>query len=85
MSCLPCDILEGRIAPPGGVIHEAEHWVVDHSISPVRLKGWLIIKPKRHCEHIAELTEKAAQASSMKANPISLTRDDLFGILIQAL
>jgi alcohol dehydrogenase class IV len=36
-------------------------------------------------EHAAELSEKAAQASSMKPNPISLTREELVQILGQAL
>ena len=36
-------------------------------------------------EHMAELVEKASQASSMKANPIVLTRDELAGILQRAL
>jgi diadenosine tetraphosphate (Ap4A) HIT family hydrolase len=55
VSCLACDVLEGRIQPPGGVIYEDEHWVVDHSISPVALKGWLIVKPRRHVENFGEL------------------------------
>jgi alcohol dehydrogenase class IV len=36
-------------------------------------------------EHTAELVEKASQASSMKANPITLTPDELAGILERAL
>jgi alcohol dehydrogenase class IV len=36
-------------------------------------------------EHMAELVEKASQASSMKANPIVLTPDELAGILQRAL
>jgi alcohol dehydrogenase class IV len=36
-------------------------------------------------EHTAELVEKASQASSMKANPITLTREELAGILERAL
>jgi alcohol dehydrogenase class IV len=36
-------------------------------------------------EHTAELVEKAAHASSMKANPIVLTPDELAGILQRAL
>jgi alcohol dehydrogenase class IV len=36
-------------------------------------------------EHTAELVEKAAHASSMKANPIVLTPDELAGILQGAL
>ena len=36
-------------------------------------------------EHVAELVEKAAQASSMKANPIALTGDELADILQRAI
>jgi alcohol dehydrogenase class IV len=36
-------------------------------------------------EHTAELVGKASQASSMKANPITLTADELTGILERAL
>jgi alcohol dehydrogenase class IV len=36
-------------------------------------------------EHIAALVEKASHASSMKANPISLTPDELAGVLERAL
>ncbi len=36
-------------------------------------------------EHIAELVQKSAQASSMKANPIALTQDELAETLRQAL
>jgi alcohol dehydrogenase class IV len=37
------------------------------------------------CEYTAELVEKASQASSMKANPIALTPDELAGVLERAL
>jgi len=36
-------------------------------------------------EHTAELVEKASRASSMKANPITLTLDELAGTLERAL
>jgi alcohol dehydrogenase class IV len=36
-------------------------------------------------EHAVELVEQAAQASSMKANPIVLSREELAGILDEAL
>jgi len=38
------------------VIFADEHWVLEHSLSPILLRGWLILKPRRHVEHIAELT-----------------------------
>jgi alcohol dehydrogenase class IV len=36
-------------------------------------------------EHVAELVEKSAKASSMKANPIVLTREELSEVLTRAL
>ena len=74
--CISCDILEGRIQTPGGVIYEDAHWVVDHSISPVVLRGFLIIKPKRHCEQFAELTpeEIGSFAQVLHHTTIALTR-----------
>lgn len=60
MTCLACDVLAGRTPAPGGVIHETEHWVVDHSISPVRLRGWLVAKPRRHVEAFGDLSNDEA-------------------------
>jgi diadenosine tetraphosphate (Ap4A) HIT family hydrolase len=67
VSCLACDVLAGRIEPPGGTIYEDEGWVVDHSISPVALRGWLIVKPRRHVENFGELTDEEA----VRFGPIS--------------
>ena len=57
--CLPCDIAAGRVSVPGGVIHRTGHWIVEHSIGPLRL-GTLIVKPARHVIHVADLTETEA-------------------------
>jgi diadenosine tetraphosphate (Ap4A) HIT family hydrolase len=60
--CLACDVLAGKVKAPGGAIYEDNYWVVEHSLSPVLLPGYLIIKLKRHCEHLAELTPEEAIA-----------------------
>ena len=60
--CMACDVLAGRLKAPGGVIYEDEYWMVDHCVSPIMLRGFLIIKLKRHCEHLAELTLEEAAA-----------------------
>jgi diadenosine tetraphosphate (Ap4A) HIT family hydrolase len=57
--CMACDVLAGLIEAPGGVIHESEHWSVDHAF-PRWIRGWLIVKPKRHVEHLAELSPAEA-------------------------
>jgi diadenosine tetraphosphate (Ap4A) HIT family hydrolase len=56
--CLGCEIVTGRITAPGGVIYEDEYWMLTHSTSSrlPPLKGMLILQPKRHCTHLAELT-----------------------------
>ena len=53
---MACDVLSGELRPPGGGISEDDYWVLDHQFGPVVLPRFLILKPKRHCEHIAELT-----------------------------
>lgn len=54
--CLSCDILSGKQTEPGGTIYENEHWHVGSAVEPVVWPGFLIVKQKRHCEHLAELT-----------------------------
>ena len=50
MSCLACDTVG-----PGGVVAETPGWIVDHCIGPLGV-GTLIVKPRRHVLHVAELT-----------------------------
>ncbi len=58
--CMACDVLSGRLTPPGGVIYADEYWMVDHQFGPVEMAGYLIIKPTRHVEHLADLTPAEA-------------------------
>lgn len=60
--CLACSTLAGKVQAPGGVIYQDNYWVVEHSLSPVLVRGYFIIKLKRHCEHLAELTPEEARA-----------------------
>ena len=61
--CVSCDIVAGRRVEPGGVLYENEHRHVGMAASvPVVWRGFLIIKLKRHCEHLAELTPQEAAA-----------------------
>ena len=60
--CLACDVTARIVVPPGGTILDEGGWLLEHAISPVPLKGWLILKPKRHVEHVAELDPHESQA-----------------------
>lgn len=59
-SCLACDLSEGRRPLPGGTIDQTDRWLVEHTIGPLGV-GTLIVKPKRHVVHVADLTEKEAK------------------------
>jgi len=60
--CMGCDVLQGRLRAPGGPIHEQGGWLLDHSVSPCLLRGWLILKPQRHVEHVSDLTDDEASS-----------------------
>ena len=59
--CLACDLAEGRLPLPGGVIYETSGWFVEHTIGALGV-GTLILKSKRHVTRVSELTpEEAAE------------------------
>lgn len=53
--CMACNLTAGAMDLPGGRIHETTGWVVEHCIGPLGV-GTLIVKPKRHVVHVADLT-----------------------------
>jgi diadenosine tetraphosphate (Ap4A) HIT family hydrolase len=57
--CLACDVNGGLIQPPGGVIHVDDLWQADHELTPL-LRGYVILKPRRHVHHLADLTDDEA-------------------------
>jgi diadenosine tetraphosphate (Ap4A) HIT family hydrolase len=59
-SCLACDLAEGRVDLPGGVIHETAGWIVEHCVGPLGV-GTLIVKPRRHIVYLSELDEGEAK------------------------
>lgn len=59
MSCLACDLAEGRSPLPGGLIDETGGWRVEHTVGPLGV-GTLIVKPKRHVIHVADLKQEEA-------------------------
>lgn len=53
--CIACDLTHARRDLPGGLIHQTEHWRVEHCIGPLGV-GTLVVKPSRHVVRIADLT-----------------------------
>jgi diadenosine tetraphosphate (Ap4A) HIT family hydrolase len=71
---MACEVLAGRQKAPGGVIYEDAHWMFDHAVSPVPLRAFLILKPKRHCEQLGELTTEEAAALGPLLRAATATR-----------
>ncbi len=60
--CVRCAEVEGRAATPGGVIFDDGMWHVTHHPSGYTDPGELIVKTRRHCESVAQLTREEAAA-----------------------
>ena len=58
--CLACDLADGRVPLPGGLIHDTGRWLVEHCVGPLGV-GTLIVKPRRHVVHVWELDEDEAR------------------------
>src|SRR5215218_8579556 len=60
--CSVCAEVAGRVAAPGGTVFENSWWIVAHHTGPWTDPGELIVKARRHCESLAELTPVEADA-----------------------
>ena len=60
--CITCRANRGEVATPGGVLHDDGLWRLEHTFEPIPIAGWLVLKPLRHVESVAELTEVEAAA-----------------------
>jgi diadenosine tetraphosphate (Ap4A) HIT family hydrolase len=61
-SCPACAEVAGHLTAPGGVIFDDGLWLVSHHTGPFTDPGELIVKTRRHCESLAELTPTEADA-----------------------
>jgi len=60
--CSACAEVAGQVAAPGGVIVDDGLWYVSHHTGPFTDPGELIVKTRRHCESLSELTPAEANA-----------------------
>jgi diadenosine tetraphosphate (Ap4A) HIT family hydrolase len=60
--CSACDEVAGGVPAPGGVILDDGLWYVSHHTGPYTDPGELIVKTRRHCESLADLTAEEARA-----------------------
>ena len=58
--CSACAEIAGQLSAPGGVLLDDGLWFVSHHTGPYTDPGELIVKTRRHCESLAELTVQEA-------------------------
>jgi diadenosine tetraphosphate (Ap4A) HIT family hydrolase len=59
--CFTCAVNAGRISAPGGVIYQDKHWVAEHGVDRL-VKGYVVLKPRRHVHEMADLLPQEARA-----------------------
>ena len=60
--CSACAEVAGEVTAPGGVILDNGLWFVSHHAGQFTDPGELIVKTRRHCESLAELTLEEAES-----------------------
>jgi diadenosine tetraphosphate (Ap4A) HIT family hydrolase len=60
--CSACAEIAGSRTAPGGIIFDDGLWFVSHHTGPFTDPGELILKSRRHCESLSELTREEAEA-----------------------
>ena len=59
-TCITCRANRGELRAPGSVIYGDTLWRLEHSLEPIPLAGWLVLKPLRHVESFAALNDDEA-------------------------
>ena len=60
--CAACAEIAGVVSAPGGVILDNGLWFISHHTGPYTDPGELILKTRRHCESLAELTPDESES-----------------------
>lgn len=74
-TCLACRATRGEIIAPGGALYDDGLWRLEHTFEPIPMVGWLVLKPRRHVESLAELTPDEAEALGPLLRRIAQTMD----------
>jgi diadenosine tetraphosphate (Ap4A) HIT family hydrolase len=64
--CRACEVNTGRRVPPGGTIYQDDNWVAGHGM-PALVRGYIVLKPKRHVHELADLLPSEAASLGIVA------------------
>lgn len=56
---MTCRHNRAELVSVGGVVYQDTFWQIEH-ITPLAVPGWLVLKPIRHLEHVADLCDDEA-------------------------
>ncbi len=76
--CFTCDVNAGRVTPPGGTIYEDSHWLAEHGVDRL-VRGYVVLKPKRHVHELADLRPEEALALGVAAQRLHLAMRSALG------
>lgn len=60
-NCAACKAYNNSSGSPGGRIKDYKFWFLEHIPEPVPVKGWLVLRAKRHTEGIAGMNGEEAR------------------------
>ncbi|MBI3308922.1 MAG: hypothetical protein HYZ79_06075 [Candidatus Melainabacteria bacterium] len=68
--CLACKLNKEPSGAIGGTIKDYNSWVLQHIIEPIPVKGWLILKTKRHVDGIIGLNKEESKELGVILNTL---------------
>ena len=77
--CGTCRFNRGELPSPGGVLYDDGLWVLQHFGEPAPLAGWLVLKPIRHVEALADLTPAEASTLGTALQAITAAMREILG------
>jgi diadenosine tetraphosphate (Ap4A) HIT family hydrolase len=60
--CIGCDVRDGHVRPPGGIVHRDRHFVVYGRPESSPVRGYVIVSSVRHVRGLYDLGDAEAAA-----------------------
>jgi diadenosine tetraphosphate (Ap4A) HIT family hydrolase len=61
-NCLSCDLSQGSIVLPGGIIELPGHWIINHYYGQESFLGWVVLQPRYHRTSWTDLIQEEREA-----------------------
>jgi histidine triad (HIT) family protein len=68
--CFTCQVNAGQEVPPGGTVYADDLWIADHGV-PALVRGYMVLKPKRHVRTLVDLLPAEATGLGQAAQELT--------------